>query len=195
VRVAVSGSHGVGKSTLIAAFLDRHPEYAHEPEAFEVLADDIELTESGAPTPDGLLLLLNYTLAAVDSRAAQAHVIFERSPVDYLAYAAASARAWQPDEARDFLRTQKPIVRAAMRQLELIAYLPLPTAGPVGRHGESKAFRRRVDACLRRALLDDRYEMFVEGRPPRVVALPQAAERQLEELSRLVSTPSGGILP
>ena len=61
MRVAVSGSHSVGKSTLIAAFLSRHPEYAHEPEAFEVLADDVELTESGAPTPDGLLLLLNYT--------------------------------------------------------------------------------------------------------------------------------------
>lgn len=190
----MSGSHSVGKSTLIAAFLDRHPEYAHEPEAFEVLADDVELTESGAPRPDGLLLLLNYTLAAVDSRAAQARVIFERSPVDYLAYAAASAQAWQPNETREFLRAQKPIVRAAMRQLELVAYLPLPTAGPVGRHGESRAFRRRVDACLRRALLDDRYGLFAEGRAPRVVALPPAVERQLDELSRLVSAPSGGIL-
>jgi hypothetical protein len=38
VRVAVSGSHSVGKSTLIAAFLSRHPEYAHEPEAPEFAA-------------------------------------------------------------------------------------------------------------------------------------------------------------
>ena len=181
----------MGKSTLIAGFLDRHHEYAHEPEAFELLADDVELTESGAPTPDGLLLLLNYTLAAVDSRAAQACVIFERSPVDYLAYAAASAGAWPRAEIQEFLRTQKPIVRASMRHLELVAYLPLPTAGPVRRREENKAFRRRVDACLRRALLDDRYELFAEGRPPRVVALPPAPEKQVAELSRLVRARDG----
>ena len=184
MRVAVSGSHSVGKSTLIAGFLSRHPEYAHEAEAFEVLGDDIELTESGAPTPEGLLLLLNYTVAAVADRAAQARVMFERSPVDYLAYAAASARAWPPGEVQSFLRAQKPIVRASTRQLDLIVYLPLPTAGAVRRRGEDKAFRRRVDNCLRKALFDDRYGLFADGLPC-VVALPTDPEQQLRELSRL----------
>ena len=191
MRVAVSGSHSVGKSTLIAGFLGRHPEYAHEPEAFEVLADDIELAESGAPTHDGLLLLLNYTLAALDSRAAEARVMFERSPVDYLAYAAASARTWQALEMKEFLRTQKPIVRGAMRHLDLVAYVPLPTHGPVRRRGENSSFRRRVDTCLRRALLDDRYELFADGHPPRVVALPADPDKQLGELSRLIHTLDG----
>ncbi len=191
MRVAVSGSHSVGKSTLIGRFLGRHPEYAHEPEAFEVLADDITLTDSGAPTPDGLLLLLNYTLAALDSRAAHACVIFERSPVDYLAYAAASTGSWQPEETREFLRTQKPIVRASMRHLELVAYLPVPTAEPVRRRGENRALRRRVDACLRRALFDDKYELFGHRGQPRVVALPPGLEKQLGELSRLVRTLDG----
>ena len=185
MRVAVSGSQSVGKSTLIDAFLSRHPGYAHEPEAFEVLADDIELTEAGTPTLDGLRLLLNYTLAAVDSRAAQADVIFERSPVDYLAYAAASARDWPPDQIRGFLRTQKPLVRASMRHLDLIAYLPLPAARVVRRRGEDKLLRRRVDACLRRALLDDRYQLFADRLLPRVVALPPQPEKQLRELTRL----------
>ena len=191
MRVAVSGSHSVGKSTLIAGFLSRHPDYAHEPEAFEVLADDVELTESGAPTPEGLLLLLNYTLAAVEGRAGQARVVFERSPADYLAYAAASARAWQPGETQRFLRTHKPIVRASMRHLDLVAYLPLPAAGPVRRRGEDGAFRRRVDACLRDTLLDDKYELLTDGRLPRVVALPPAPQKQLQELSRLAHGPNG----
>jgi hypothetical protein len=43
MRFAVSGSHGTGKRTLIAAFLDRRPGYLHEPEASETLADEIEL--------------------------------------------------------------------------------------------------------------------------------------------------------
>jgi hypothetical protein len=166
--------------------LSRHPEYDHEPEAFEILGDDVPLTESGVPTPDGLLLLLSYTLATVEERSGRDHVIFERSPVDYLAYAAASVKAWQPDEVRGFLRTQRPLVREAVRHLDVIAYLPLPTTGAVGRDGESRAFRRRVDVCLRRALLEDRHGLFVDGVPPRVVALPPDSENQLPELSRLV---------
>ena len=58
MRLAVSGSHGTGKSTLIAAFLAKRPEYVHEPAAFETLGHDGELGESGAPTVDGLRALL-----------------------------------------------------------------------------------------------------------------------------------------
>jgi len=191
MRIAVSGSHGVGKSTLIAAFLSRHPEYAHEPEAFEVLADDIDLTESGAPTADGLRSLLEYTVSALKGHSARARVMFERSPVDYLAYAAASGSAWQPGEKEEFLATHTPIVRDSIRHLDLVAYLPLSAMGPRGRIGEDRQFRRRVDQRLRRVLLDDAYGLFADGRTPRVVALPPAADRQLGELSRLVQASDG----
>jgi len=186
MRVAIAGSHSVGKTALISGFLSFHPEYVHEPEAFETLGDDVELTESGAPTADGLVLLLNYTLASVEGRAGQDRVIFERSPVDYLAYAAASVGAWHSDEIRGFLRAQRPRVRESLRHLDLIAYLPIPTTGIVRRRGESKAFRRRVDACLRRALLEDRYRVFVDGRRPGIVALPPGPGEQLRELRRVI---------
>jgi hypothetical protein len=186
VRVAIAGSHSVGKTTLISGFLSLHPEYVHEPEAFETLADDVELTESGAPTPDGLALLLNYTLATVEGCAGQERVIFERSPLDYLAYATASVGAWHPEEVRGFLRAQRLRVRESLRHLDLIAYLPIPTGDSVRRRGESRAFRRRVDAHLQRALLEDRYRMFVGGRRPSVLALPPAPGEQLRELCREV---------
>ena len=188
MRVAVSGTHGVGKSTLIAGFLSRHPLYAHEPEAFEVLGDDIDLTESGAPTADGLRALLEYTVSALQDRSGHAHVMFERSPVDYLAYAAASGSAWQPGEKQAFLATHTPIVRTSIGNLDLVAYLPLSLASPGARRGEDERFRRRVDLWLRRLLLDDVCELFADGRTPRVVELPPIADRQLGELSRLVET-------
>lgn len=49
MRVAVSGSHSTGKSTLIDAFLEKNPHYLDAPEAFETLADDIELASSENP--------------------------------------------------------------------------------------------------------------------------------------------------
>src|SRR5262249_46260868 len=39
MRVAISGTHGCGKSTLIEAFLLDHGDYVHEPEPYEALQD------------------------------------------------------------------------------------------------------------------------------------------------------------
>lgn len=191
MRIAVSGSHSVGKSTLIAAFLDRHPQYAHEPEAFEVLGDDVDLTEAGVPTPDGLSTLLEYTVSAVQAQSPEARVVFERSPVDYLAYAAASGRAWGPDEKHEFLATHTPIVRASIRHLDIVAYLPLSASGVGRRHGEDERFRKRVDLWLRRLLLDDVSDLFADEPSPRVAALPAKPDRQLAALIRQVQLADG----
>jgi len=191
VRFAVSGSHGTGKSTLIAAFLAKFPGYRHEPEAFEALADDVELTSSEGPTPDGLEALLDHTIAMLAGHPPGSSVVFERSPVDYVAYAAAS-RSWPAGAVERFLEGSLPDVRAAVRHLDLIVLLPVSSQGPPPRADDDPRFRKRVDLALRRALIDDDHDLF--GRPdaPRVVELAPSPERQLAELVQLVSQLEGG---
>ena len=185
MRIAVSGSHSTGKSTLIAAFLDRCPGCLHEPEAFETLGDDVELTEAGEPAPDGLAALLRYTVSRLEGHEPGARVVFERSPADYLAYAAASRGAAWKAARREFLATHVPIVRKALERLDVIAYLPVSATGPAqARPGEDARFRRRVDECLRRALLDDEYDLFA-GRGPVVRELPARADQRLAALLAL----------
>lgn len=110
MRIAVSGSHSTGKSTLIAAFTAKRPEYIHVPEAYEELADEIAILESEGPDVDGLTLLLSHTVSVVRSHQRSAAVIFERSPVDYLAYAAASRSIARAERAA-FLRSSVSAVR------------------------------------------------------------------------------------
>ena len=185
MRVAVSGSHRTGKSTLIAAFVDLRPEYRYEPEAYEALADDIPLTSSEGPSPEGLQSLLDYTIAAI-REASQAPVVFERSPVDYLAYAAACRDAWSAPTTREFLAAAVPAVRASLRHLDLIALLPVSDAGPMrARTNEDERFRKRVDDRLRRALIDDDFDLFDDCDQPRVVELSPLPARQIAELMRL----------
>jgi AAA domain-containing protein len=193
MRVAVSGSHGTGKSTLIAAFLERRPRYAYEPEAFETLGDDIDLTSTEGPTPEGLQMLLEYTTRAVMLHGPGACVIYERSPVDYLAYAAASRDTWPKHVRARFIASHVPEVRASLRRLDLIALVPVSATGPVrARAQEGVRFRRRVDESLRRALIDDDYDLLGEVGSPQVVELTAVPERQLLDLLRLTASTSDG---
>ena len=186
MRIAVSGSHATGKSTLIAAFLAQRPEYVHEPEAFETLGDDVDLSDSGRPTSLGLGLLLEHTARTLALHAAGARVVHERSPVDYLAYAAASRRAWPEGDAQRFLETQAPLVRASLRRLDLIVLVPLSDAIDA-RPGEGSRYRRRVDDRLRRMLIDDDLDLFGGADSPRVIELSRHPDRRLAELLRLTS--------
>jgi hypothetical protein len=187
MRLAVSGSHGTGKSTLIASFLERRPGYRHEPEAYEVLADDIALEAGEGPTPEGLEALLQYTLAVIAGHGPGSDVVFERCAVDYLAYAAAGRRGWTARTRAEFRRRHTPAVRASLRRLDLIVLLPVCRGGRItARAGEGGRFRRRVDEELRRALLDDELELLGPGAPP-VAALAPAPERWLADVLRLTA--------
>jgi hypothetical protein len=191
MRVAVSGSHSTGKSTLIAAFLEQRPDYLHEPEAYEALADEVEPIPSEGPTPEDLEAFLRYTVSAVARHAPGACVVFERSPVDYLAYAAASRRAWPPGSATDFLKTFVPVVRASVCHLDLIALLPVSGQGPItARADEDERFRRRVHEKLGAALLEDEYDLFGDRDRPLVIELSPLPERQLKDLIRLTRASS-----
>jgi AAA domain len=184
MRIAVSGAHATGKSTLIAGFLARRPGYRHEAEAYETLADDIDLTEDGGPTPEGLDALLRHTIATFASLAPDEDVIVERSPVDYLAYAAASRRLWPSVDVAAFLDVSLPGVRQAVHNLDLIVLVPVSDA--IGRPDEDARFRKRVDRHLRRALIDDDFDVFGGDGAPRVVELSPVPSRRLSDLLRLV---------
>src|SRR6185436_4214463 len=97
-----------------------------------------------------------------------------------------AARSIAPAGRTEFMTTYVPVVRAAVCSLDLIAFLPVARGGPVtSRPHENDRFRRRVDEELRRALIDDEYDLFATRPAPRVIELSASPTRQLSELLRL----------
>ena len=117
MRVAVSGTHGVGKSTLIDEFVRRHPEFVHEPEPYTVLVEDLGEEFSAEPCVEDFLRQLEFNIDRLQQHAPEENVIFERCPVDFLAY----IHALDPQSGETLLES----VSEAMQHLDLIVYLPL----------------------------------------------------------------------
>src|ERR1044071_601817 len=117
MRVAVSGTHGVGKSTLIEEFLRRHPEFVHEPEPYTVMVEDFGEEFPAEPSVEDFRRQLEFNIERLSQHAPGENVIYERCPVDFLAYIYALDR--KSGEA-----LLEP-VSAAMQHLDVILYLPL----------------------------------------------------------------------
>jgi len=144
MRIAVSGTHGVGKSTLIDEFLRRHPEFVHEPEPYTVMVEDLGEEFSAEPSVEDLRRQLEFSIERLSQHAPGENVIYERCPVDFFAYIHALDRK----SAEALLER----VSEAMRHLDLILYLPFD-----GTSEEFPKLQRAVDRRLRSIFQEDEF--------------------------------------
>jgi predicted ATPase len=138
MRIAVSGTHGVGKSTLIDEFLRQHPEFVHEPEPYTVLVEELGEEFSAEPCVEDFQRQLEFNIERLGQHATDESVIYERCPVDFLAY----IHALDPESAQALLQP----ITDAMQHLDLVVYLPFNTTIV---EDEFPKLQRAVDRRLR----------------------------------------------
>lgn len=126
MRIAVSGTHGSGKSTLINAFLGTEPGYLHEPEPFERL--DEAPDEPGA---DSFFEQLGISRRRLRSFGRGTNVIAERCPLDFLAYLLALEELSRPLASPELTERATELFPAAMSPIDLLVVLPLESTHPI----------------------------------------------------------------
>jgi hypothetical protein len=141
VRIAVSGAHITGKSTLVAALGERLPGHAIVAEPYEILAErGYEFAHP--PDVDDYVVQLKQSLISMRRRSP--NVIFDRCPLDFLGYIAASPGA----ERIDLEEWREPIARA-MRSLDLVVAVHADPPHDPAIPAEDAAFRLAVADALR----------------------------------------------
>ena len=173
MRVAISGTHGVGKSTLIDEFLQKHPEFVHEPEPYTVLVEDWGEEFSAEPCVEDFRRQLDFNIERLNQHAPNENVIYERCPVDFLAY----IHALDPQTAETFLES----VSNAMQHLDLIVYLPLETTTD-----DFPKLQQAVDRKLSSILRDDELGIMSSTNASIVEAEGSTAQR-LRVLEQLLN--------
>lgn len=156
MRIAVSGSHRCGKSTLVA-------DLAEALQGHRVIEEPYRLTEeeghafADPPSLEDFVAQLRRSLAILEEDRS-ADLLLDRCPADLLAYLLAHEEA----EAFD-VEEWLPRVRSAFRGLDVVVHLPIeqPDRIPPA-SGEDAVLRSAADHKLAWILLDDPFDLQIE---------------------------------
>ena len=177
MRIAVTGAHGVGKTTLIDDFVAAYPRFAREQEPYWALAQQGVAFADGATVPD----LEQQLMASCDMilQAEAGDVVFDRCPMDFVAYLEVVAEGegfeWEP--AGRLLSKMD----AAIAALDLIAFVPIVEPDEIGVAIEEPRLRARVDRRLKALLRRDELGLLADGQ--RVVEVTGDRARRVERLA------------
>lgn len=177
MRLAVTGTHGVGKTTLIEDFLARRPEYLHLQEPYW------EMVQQGAvfgdpPTIEDMEDQMKASVAMILGCAGAPDVIMERCPLDFIAYLEAMSdmegAGWEPT-GQLLGRIEK-----ALRSIDLVVLLPFSAGEPVDGRSAYPELRRSVAARLNHIVRDDALGLLDEA--PRVLEVSGTPAERLAQL-------------
>jgi nicotinamide riboside kinase len=154
MKIAVSGSHRTGKTTLVEALAESLPAHTVVEEPY------VQLEEEGyefahMPSLDDFEVQLERSLESLEESGD--NEIFDRCPADLLAYLVThvDAAAFDPDE-------WLPRVRRAVSRLDLVVFVPIESPDRVRiADSEEAELRLLVDEELRSILVEDRWDFGI----------------------------------
>jgi predicted ATPase len=154
MRIAVSGTHFSGKSTLVEALSEALPQYTTIDEPYHLLQEEgYEFAEM--PSIEDFELQLERSIESMDEIAP--NIIFDRCPADILGYLLSHTDV----EAFD-LEEWLPRVQTAIRKLDLLVFLPIEEPDRIVLPlSQDAAYRKRVDEKLKEMILENSFDLEV----------------------------------
>jgi AAA domain len=174
MRIAVSGTHSSGKSTLIEEFLRVQPEYFHEPEPYEALVEEYGEEFCSELSIDDFYRQLEFNVERLRQHKRGEWVIYERCPVDFLAYILALKDLKMERVDDIFLEKIIRMVLDAIQHLDLIIFLPLNEEIYAD---ENPKLQRTVDDRLSSIFSGDEFDVVSSGRVAVVEARGSTTQR------------------
>lgn len=177
MRVAISGTHFSGKSTLLAAFLLDHPDYIHEPEAYDTLLEIYGEAFLAEPAADDFFRQLEYHLERLKQYRAGERVIFKRCAADYLAYILALQDLGREGFGAELVPPSIELARDGLGLLDLIVYLPALDIDDDELADEDPQLRQAMNTRLEAILLDDELRLLTSDGPTVIEATGSTSQR------------------
>ena len=171
MRIAVSGTHFIGKTTLIEDFLKKHPDYRCEQEAYYKLQDEKAMELSLEPSLDSLLEQLDYSIEQLNETANERNVIFDRCSIDFIAYSMIALEQDSIDINDSEVSERFPEIKAALNTLDLILFLPITKENSIEYTEENPDYRKAADKYFKKIYRDDVCDIFPRYGHPKIIEI------------------------
>ncbi len=192
MRIAISGSHSLGKSTVVNDWVARHPRFRREEEPYRALGlhgpYEILFRDASTRLHNGIQMYYNISRIHRYGDSAE-DVIFDRAPVDYIAYSQYTANQGRTDIDPAFVESMVPAVRESLDHLDILAFVPKSDAWPVAMEADGirpvdHGYRDEVDAIFKQIYREGRFQVLPEKRGPRLIELWGPSEQRLNQLQQ-----------
>jgi len=195
MRIAISGAHSLGKSTVARDWAAARPGCVREEEPYRALGlrgpYEILFRERSTRLHNGLQL--HYCIGRVNRYCRpEDEVVFDRAPVDYLAYSQFTAECGTTDIDEAFVESMVPAVRESLDRLDILAFVPVSERWPVAMEDDGirpvdPEYRDRVDAIFKQIFREGRFDVMPARGGPDVVELEGPREQRLQQLHAAVA--------
>lgn len=171
MRIAVSGTHFTGKTTLIEDFLKKYPDYRCEKEAYYKLQDEKEMELSLEPSLESLLEQLDCSIDQLNQTANEKKVIFDRCPIDFIAYSMINLEKDSMDINESEISERFDEIKDALNTLDFILFLPLTKENPIEYTEENPAYRKAADHYFKKIYRDEVCDIFPRYDHPKIIEI------------------------
>jgi hypothetical protein len=171
MRIAVSGTHFIGKSTLIADFIKAHPEYKSENEPYYQLLDEKAMELSLEPSLDSLLEQLDYSINQLNQHAHDDNIIYDRCPIDFIAYAMCAIDHDALDINDTEIAERFSEVKESLNNLDLIVFLPITKEQNIEYTEENPSYRKAADKFFKKIVRDEICDIFPKYGHPKIIEI------------------------
>jgi hypothetical protein len=183
MRISISGTHFIGKSTFIDDFIKVHPDYIHEIEPYYQLQEEQNIEFSEDPTLECLLEQLDYCIKRLDDFSNQPNVIFDRCPIDFVAYSMDIMKRSGINLNDSVVSERFPNIKEALENLDLIVFVPI-----IQEHEsdyiaqEDWAYRKAIDKYFKKIYRDEIYDVFPSYNHPKIIEIWGNRQERIEKL-------------
>lgn len=142
MKIAVTGAHRVGKTTLVENLQESLPGYVSKAEAYYEL-EETGFVFSEIPVTEDYIMLLEHSFEQIT--ATENNIIFDRCPVDILAYIQAI------NEFKNFnIQSLYHRVHDIMSEIDLLVFVPVEKPDLIGcPESELPKLRQKVNGILK----------------------------------------------
>ncbi len=191
MRIAISGSHSLGKSTFVHDFIESHTNYAFEDEPYRALRENHEIKFAEDQTRHHIMLQLNHCMNRLKKYNRGDNVIFDRCPVDYIPYASYTVDHGHTDIDKVFIQSLYPLVQKSLQHLDLIVFVPMSSQHPIaleedGHRPTHDIYRDWVDNAFKTLYRDHLNTILPPHHPLKIVEIVGDRQTRLTLLNDII---------